>query len=178
VAESNIPTKKLQKKITKERLRNIALFYLERFESSEHNLRDVLKRRVAKYKTQAPEFDKEQAFVWIDEIIDDFIRLNYLNDMRFAEMKINDYLSAGKPERYIKIKLGKKGIDEKTVDLILEQKDFCPFDMALKFAKKKKIGPFSTDENQQKENRQKDLGKLVRAGFDFDTAIKVLDFKL
>ena len=43
-------TKKSKPKIpTKARLRNIALYYLKRFESSEDSLRAVLKRRIDKY---------------------------------------------------------------------------------------------------------------------------------
>lgn len=176
--DTNIPTKKMPKKITKTRLRNIAMFYLERFESSKANLRDVLRRRILKYKsTTEKDFDAAQAFDWVEEIITDFVRLDYLNDERFAEMKINDYLSAGKPERYIKIKLKQKGIDENTTDKILQQKEFSPFEMALHFAKKKKIGAFCENSEKRKENRQKDLGKLVRAGFDYDTALQVIDFE-
>ena len=41
--------RKIPKPPTKSRLMNIALYYLERFESSEENLRMVLHRRIDKY---------------------------------------------------------------------------------------------------------------------------------
>ena len=104
--------KKKQKKITPERLKNIALYYLKRFESSVQNLRQVLQKRVLAYAKENQDFDKKQAFEWIENILSDFIRLNYLNDKRFAEIKIRAYLNAGKPERYIKPKLKQKGISE------------------------------------------------------------------
>ena len=40
---------KALRKITKQRLKNIGLYYLKRFESSEDNLRQVLRRRVNDY---------------------------------------------------------------------------------------------------------------------------------
>ena len=83
--------KKVLKKITKQRLKNIGLYYLERFESSVQNLRDVLKRRVDKYAYENKDFDKAQAYQWIEEVLEEFQKLNYVNDERYAELKIKDY---------------------------------------------------------------------------------------
>ena len=43
------------KKITPQRLKNIGLYYLQRFESSVENLRGVLRRRVDAYAKENPE---------------------------------------------------------------------------------------------------------------------------
>ena len=91
---------------------------------------------------------------------------------------MRDYLNAGKPERYIKTKLKQKGIDENTIDEVLSGQEYNPKEMALNFAKKKKIGPFRPDEESRKLNRQKDMGTLIRAGFDYDTAAEVLGEEL
>ena len=101
----------------------------------------------------------------------------YVDDERFAEIKIRGYLAAGKSPRYVVEKLKLKGIDEKIVEAILENQDYDPLEAALKLAKKKKIGPFCLDENLRIERRNKDLGVLVRAGFGFDVAIKILDME-
>ena len=101
--------KKIPKKITPQRLKNIALYYLKRFETSEYNLRNVLKRRIDDYAYWNKEFNKKEAYQWLDELVDDFVRLGYVNDERFAEIKIRGYLGAGKSPRYIlnKLKEGK-----------------------------------------------------------------------
>ena len=54
MAEENIIQKKVKvlRKITPQRLKNIALYYLKRFESSVANLRSVLQRRVNDYAYQ------------------------------------------------------------------------------------------------------------------------------
>ena len=169
------PYKKVLKKITKQRLKNIGLYYLQRFESSVDNLRQVLKKRVNDYARQNSDFDKHQAYAWIEELLADFESWKYLDDNRYAEMKITDYLNAGKPERYIKNKLKQKGIAEDTVTDILQNKEYNLKEMALKLARKKRIGPFRESEESRRTNRQKDMGTLIRAGFDYDVVCEVLD---
>ncbi len=170
--------KKPLKKITKQRLKNIALYYLKRFETSEANLRRVLLKRVNDYVYQNPEFVKADAYEWVDELLEDFKRFKYIDDVRFAELKVRDYLAAGKAERYIKGKLAEKGISEAMVDQILSQQEFNPFENAMRLAKKKRIGPYRIDEEQRRETRQKDMGTLIRAGFDYDTVMEVLNTSL
>lgn len=48
---------------------------------------------------------------------------------------------------------------------------------ALKLAKKKHIGPFRKDEEARFENRQKDMGTLVRAGFSYDVVQRVVGYE-
>lgn len=169
--------KKRQKKITPQRLKNIALYYLKRFESSVENLRQVLLRRINNYAHENPEFDKRQAAEWVETILQDFVRLHYLDDRRFAEIKIRNYLNAGKPERYIIPKLKQKGIADNIISEILQEQEYDTFEMALKLAKKKKIGPYRPQE-LRREFKQKDMGTLVRAGFDYDTITEVLNYEL
>lgn len=179
MAEENIIQKKVKvlRKITPQRLKNIALYYLKRFESSVANLRSVLQRRVNDYAYQNKEFDRGEAYQWIEDILADFQRYGYLNDSRYAEIKIKDYMSAGKSVRYIKGKMREKGIDEEILSALLEDQEYDEFEAALKLAKKKHIGPFRTDEEARFENRQKDMGTLVRAGFSYDVVQRVIGYE-
>jgi len=167
--------RKILKKITKNRLKNIGLYYLERFESSVQNLKDVLKRRVDKYAFENSDFNKQEAYAWIEEILSEFQRLGYLSDERYADIKVKNYLAAGKSARYIKTKLKVKGIDEARTDALIENEEYDPKSFALRLAKKRKIGPFRANEKERKENRQKDMGILLRAGFDYDVVCDVLE---
>ena len=164
--------KKVLKKITPQRLKNIALYYLKRYETSVANLRQVLQKRVNDYAYQNKEFDKHQAYAWIEEIIADFSRFNYVNDERFAELKIKDYQTMGKSVRYIKNKLKEKGIDEEIVNNLLEEQEYDELEAALKFAKKKRIGRFRLADKQA-EYKQKDMAALARAGFSYDIVCEV-----
>ena len=141
------------------------------------NLRSVLQRRVNDYAYQNKEFDRGEAYQWIEDILADFQRYGYLNDSRYAEIKIKDYMSAGKSVRYIKGKMREKGIDEEILSALLEDQEYDEFEAALKLAKKKHIGPFRKDEEARFENRQKDMGTLVRAGFSYDVVQRVVGYE-
>lgn len=168
---------KVVRKITPQRLKNIALFYLKRFESSTANLRTVLQRRVNDYARLDKSFDKAEAWEWIENLLVDFQRLGYLDDRRYCALKVKDYLAAGKSSRYIMGKMREKGIDANIVEQILSEQDFDPFDAALRLAQKKHLGPYrNASEEERKAMRSKDLASIVRAGFDYDVAVKVVDF--
>ena len=175
--KSSIKKRKPQKKITPQRLKNIGLYYLKRFESSIENLRQVLQKRINAYVKENPDFDKQQAYEWVEQILTDFERLHYLDDGRYAEIKIRAYLNAGKPERYIIPKLKQKGVAEEIIREILQNQEYDAFEMAMKLAKKKKIGPYREPESRR-EFRQKDMGTLIRAGFDYDTVMEVLSAEI
>ncbi|MDR1693821.1 MAG: RecX family transcriptional regulator [Lactobacillaceae bacterium] len=164
------------KKITRKRLKNIGLYYLKRFETSTDNLRFVLKRRVDKYAFANSDFDKAEAYQWIEELIEEFKKLNYVDDERYAAFKVKSYLSSGKSAKYIHGKLKQKGISDDIVEDLLEEQNYNPLSSALKIAKKKRIGPFRKDEEERRAFRQKDMVKLVQAGFDYDTVLTVLDY--
>ena len=78
VAKLSLKTQKVRK-LTRKRLENIALHYLERFDSSANNLRQVLGRRVFKYTGQVADFDVNEAENWIEEIIESFEKLSIEN---------------------------------------------------------------------------------------------------
>ena len=116
-----------------------------------------------------------EAYQWTEEVIDECLSHNFVNDRRFAEFKVNGYLNAGKPKRYIEQKLKQKGIDEKTISSVFEEANYSEKDTALNFAQKKKIGCFRNSEEERQNFRQKDLGTLIRAGFDYDIAKEIVD---
>ena len=176
-AEEKVKTKKQPKKITKQRLKNIALYYLKRFETSTDNLRQVLMRRVIDYAYYNPEWDKSEAIVWIDELLNNFVSYGYLNDNRYAEIKVKNYISAGKSVRYIRAKLKQKGINESQINDVLHNTEYNQFDAVLLLAKKKRIGPFRKQE-ERNDFKQKDMGFLLRAGFDFDVVQDVLAYEV
>ena len=174
-AEKTVKKPRVLRKITRQRLKNIGLYYLKRFESSVANLRAVLQRRVNDYARQDKDFDRHEAMAWIEEILSDFQRFGYLNDERYSELKIKDYLAAGKSPRYIHGKLREKGIDENIITELLSQQDYDPYEAALRLARKKRIGPYSPSEEIRKERRTKDMAVLARAGFDYEVVVRVIE---
>ena len=58
---------------------------------------------------------------------------------------------------------------------VLTYDEYSEYNIAIDFARKKKICAFRKDEESRSANRQKDLETLVRAGFSYDIAKDVLD---
>ena len=166
--------KRPAKKITPQRLKNIGLYYLKRFESSVENLRSVLQKRVNQYAKENPEFNKQEAYQWVENVLAEFEKLHYLDDERFTEIKVRHYLAVGKPARYIQNKLRENGVANAQIDEMLDDFGYNQQEMALKLAKRKKIGPFRPNEEARKLNRQKDMAALIRAGFDYDVVAEIM----
>ena len=167
---------RVPKKIPRIRLQNIALYYLQRFDTSVHKLREVLQKRVNEYARYDKNFDRREADGWIEELLAKFESCHYLDDRRFAENKIRGYLAAGKPRRYIENKLREKGIAAGVIEQCFDEAEYDPRETALNFARKKKLGGFREDAEKRREMRQKDMGTMVRAGFDYDLVLTILDY--
>ena len=167
---------RIPKKITKIRLQNIALYYLQRFDASKQKLREVLQKRVNDYAHFDGEFNKSEAYQWIEELIEKFTDCHYLDDARFAENKMRSYLASGKSKRYIENKLKEKGVSDDIIGECWEEAEYNPWEVIFNFAKKKQIGGFRKDVEKRREMRQKDMGTLVRAGFDYDMVMRILEY--
>ena len=151
------------KKITHQRLKNIALYYLERYDASSQKLRTVLKRRLLKAKLEQPV--PNEAPLWIEEIIQEMMQLGYLNDKRFAENLVRRLSEGGKSRTFIRTKLKLAGINDKMMNESLC--DIDELEQARKMIQKKHLG----------NDFKKDLAKLARAGFSYEIAQEALEEK-
>lgn len=167
------------KKITLKRLENIALYYLSRYESSSENLRKILKRRIYK-ASKYHETDINQANDWIEQTIQKMQRLEYINDDRYALNQLRKLWEKGSSKRKMQAHLAQKGIPQEKIPTLLESfmdsldsDDNFELIAAQKYAKKRKIGIYRP-KNQQEEYKNKDLASMARAGFNYETAKKVI----
>lgn len=147
--------------ITYARLRNIALFYLERYDASSGKLIDTLKRRVQKTKLQGLEIPKETN-EWIQKIVQECQNLGYVDDKRYAENQVRILSRQGKSARFIVQKLSAAKIDTDLIQSLLDPDD--DLERAKTFVQKKHLG----------RDYQKDLAKLARAGFSYEIAKQAL----
>jgi regulatory protein len=168
-------------KISPSYLENAAMHYLERFASSSRNLRRVLMRKVdrslAHWGEEAGGGGREACAAQVDAVIAKLARLGYLNDAAYAEMKTRSLHRQGKGSRTIRATLAAKGIDAglaaSALDSLAEDVGEPDLAAAIKLARKRRLGPFRPQARE--EFRQKDLATLARAGFDFDTARRVIE---
>ena len=153
-----------QKPLTEKRLENIALFYLERFDASSEKLRQVLNRRLYRQKICGTVVNPESQN-WIENIIQKMKHLGFVNDDRYAENVVRRLGEQGKSARQIQQKLCSEGIDAFVDEQLLSEQD--DLSRAKIFVRKKHLG----------QNYEKDLEKLARAGFNYETAKQALKEK-
>ena len=171
------PERKVPRRMTQERLRNIALYHLERFATSAENLRRVLYRRTLK-AARHHDTDMEQARAWIDEVVNGLVRSAAIDDSRYADGKTLTMLRRGQSPRKIRAYLASKGVSGETINAALahatEEVGDPDLEAAQAYAIRRRLGPYRTKELSP-EAKQKELAALGRAGFRYDIARKIVE---
>ena len=168
---------KTPRKITESSLRNIALYYLQRYASSQANLKQVLKRRVMRSAQFHDDLDTQAASEWIESLVEQLAKSGMVDDRTYAEGRMRALFRCGVSPKGIAQRLNQKGVDatliqEVIAELYRETSD--PNLMAaIKLVKRRRLGPYRLPEKRE-ERRDKDLAAVARAGFDFQTARKVI----
>jgi regulatory protein len=178
-AKSRKTGPKIPRKVTADRLRNIALYHLERYATSADNLRQVLYRRVLK-AARHHETDMDQARAWIDDIVGGLVRARAVDDRSYADGKARSMSRRGQSKRKIQAYLASKGVDRDTIDAALsalgeDDGNDPDLDAAHAYARRRRIGPYRRDQESTPDLRQKELATLARAGFSYDIARQILD---
>jgi regulatory protein len=169
------PKQKRPPNVTRAGLEASALRYLERFDCSTARLRKVLSERVAKAARAGVEA-AAAAPALIEEILQRYGENGLLNDERFAQNFAQSLRGRGGSRRVIEMKLRARGISGELAQQALkggESPATSELEAAQAFARRRRLGPHRKPELRA-EFRQKDLMALARAGFDFDTAKRVI----
>ena len=182
-AENRRPPRKLPRKMTRERLGNIAKFHVERFATTTGQLRVVLLRRIDR-AVRIHGGDAPAMKLWVDEVIAGLVRAGGLDDARFALSRAQALRQRGKTPARIRVALLTKGVPRELIDAaIADSARDNDADLAaaaaLAYAKRRRLGSFRVhrtkpDAQELRRLQQKDLAALVRAGFAFDIARRTL----
>ncbi|MBQ9738453.1 MAG: RecX family transcriptional regulator [Alphaproteobacteria bacterium] len=156
------------KKITHQRLYNITLYYLSRYDSCTSKVREMLKRRILKDAQAGAEVPTE-VNEWVETIIGRMQELGYIDDRRYVQNQIRALSSAGKSARFMIMKLTQMGIDIDLIDEVLNASEDNDLTRAKQLVRRKKMG-YLRPENVRADFYQKDLATLGRAGFSYETA--------
>ena len=160
------------KRLTEQRLLNITLFYLSRYESSTEKVRAMLKRRLKHMEMRGEEVPPEAAR-WIESVLKKVQDYAYVDDTRYAKNQVRNLVNQGRSERFICAKMAGAGIKPETVKEILNAMESTEEERARCFVRKKKLGPWRS-ETVRDQYREKDMAALARAGFSYEVAQDVL----
>lgn len=174
--------------VTPERLERAALRYLERFSASVASLRRVLMARVRRSEREHGT-DGAHGAAAVDALIARYLVSGLLNDTVYAEAKASSLRRRGASARAIREHLAMRGVDKDTTAAALhradddrgageeevgEGADNGDLAAARAYAKRRRLGPFRHPDARA-ANRARDLAALGRAGFDYETARRVVD---
>ena len=149
-------------------LEEAALRYLNRFDATAKKLSDHL-LKAAKRRGAA-----EQVREIVVALVARYRESGLIDDRRYARLRSERLRERGASRRLIAAKLRAQGVASEIIDDVLgTAPSESELDAARAYVRRKRLGRFRPLERQQEE-RRKDLGRLARQGFDFDTAVRAL----
>ena len=158
--------------LTEARLRRIAAYHLERWESSREGLRRVLLRRVDR-AVRAGVGDREALAEIVARIVEDHVGLGTVDDRRYAEAAVRRARARGGSARKVATVLAAKGIDRETSAEALRTDETSELDAARAYARRRGLGAWRSGPTDP-ERARKDLAAMGRAGFGYDVARRAL----
>ena len=174
-----IPIKKKKSlELTVEEMRTFSLNYIEKYAPSKQQLRTYLLKKYLKAKIANT--NKKNITDLIDVVLLDLEKSKFVNDKFYSKSKADSLIRRGSSINKIRNYLISKGISDKyvvdTINEIKEKNEDQDFFSAIKFCKKKRIGPARNEDNRPLFYK-KDIAVLARAGFDFEVSRKVMDLE-
>ena len=174
------PKKTRPPNLTPAGFRRAALHHLQRYPCSEEGLRQVLRRRVTRAVSRGQTEQSMADFApIIDALIISLVQIELLNDEAYAHGLAGSLHRRGKSSRGIRTTLRNKGLPPDLIDAALEriQASHPNADLlaAIRYAKRRRLGPFRADLATRQPKRQRDLASLGRQGFRYQIASTVID---
>ena len=152
-----VSNRKPRRPLDDQGLQTLALRYVGRYATTKAKLRAYLLRKVKERGWQGDEAPPVAA------LVERFVLLGYVDDAAFASARAASLQRRGYGERRIAQALGAAGIDEDILGSVREQVSEQAFASALRFAQRKRIGPFAV-EKPDRIGRGKAFAAMVRAG--------------
>jgi regulatory protein len=178
MAESRMKrANKAPRKITAQRLENIALHYLGHYASSSANLRRVLLRRVER-AAAAHGADPAEGAKLVEDLVARYLRSGLIDDRAYAAQKAASLQRRGASRFGITGKLRQQGVAGALIADALQglaEQGGAASELASACAlvRRRRLGPYR-EKARRTAMRDKDLAALSRAGFSFEVARRVL----
>jgi regulatory protein len=170
------------KPVTAASLENVAMHYLERFSGSAADLRRVLLRRVRRGAESDDRAEAEtrrtEGAALVEALLAKLQGNGILDDRRYAATKAASLHRRGGSRRAVAARLAQHGVERDLIADAVGTMNEAGGDTDLiaagAFARRRRLGPYRSSDPTP-ASRQKDMAALARAGFDQNTARRVLD---
>jgi len=154
--------------LDQKRLEEVALKYVERFATTRSKLRDYLKRKL---RERGWDGGGEPDLAALAER---FAELGYVDDSAFALGKARALAGRGYGKRRLVEKLRIAGVDDADGEAARAHADEEAVAAALRFAERRRLGPFALAPAADPREREKALAAMVRAGHGFGLARAII----
>lgn len=148
-------------------MERLALHYVGRYATTRAKLRAYLGRKVRERGWSG------SAHPPVERLAERFGELGYIDDVAFAEARAGSLQRRGFGARRIGEALRAAGIEQEDRERAQEQLEGGEFAAALRFAERKRIGPYAPGETDR-EARHKAFAAMMRAGHPLDIVRRVL----
>jgi regulatory protein len=145
-------------------LNELALRYVDRFATTRAKLQTYLERKVRERGwsgSQQPDFHS---------LASRFAQLGYIDDAAYALSKSRALARKGYGKGRVLKMLRVAGVAEDDSLEATEHADQEAVSAALRFAQKRRLGPFAQQQTSDPKQQEKALGVLIRAGHNFGLA--------
>jgi regulatory protein len=151
-------------KLDEVKLRELALAYVGRFATSRAKLRAYLNRKLRECGWSGDAAPDPEG------IAESFAVQGYVDDSAYALMKSRALSGRGYGKRRVAQALRAAGIGEDDSGAANDLADQEAVSAALRFAERRRIGPFAVRSNDDPREREKAIAAMIRAGHSFALA--------
>ena len=145
-------------------LNNLALRYVERFATTRAKLRTYLDRKVRERGWEGTASPDTQ------RIAEQFAERGYVDDAGYALAKSRSLAGRGYGKRRLSVALRAAGVEESDSNAARAHAEEEAIAAAVRFAQRRRLGPFARGEPETPAERDKAIGAMLRAGHDFALA--------
>jgi len=166
---------KRSKQLSERYLKNSGQYYLNRFPASSAHFLKVMSRKIDRSCHDHPDQNRQE---WINHVqetlVPYFQKLGFINDDLYANALLNSLKNKGLSTSKIKSKMIEKSISKDLIDKLMND-GMDDITYVHIFARKRKIGTYRPFPYDNDKDKQRDLGKLARAGFSYTIALSVFE---
>lgn len=162
------PSRKPPRPLDPVRLQELAVAYVGRFATTRAKLGAYLARKLRERGWGGAHPPATEA------LVGKLARLGYVDDAAYAVAKARSLGARGYGRRRVTMALRQAGVGEEDGRAAHEASSAQAVAAALRFAQRKRLGPFAAQRPDQK-GRERALAAMLRAGHDYELARHILD---
>jgi regulatory protein len=150
------------------RLNELALAYVGRFATTRAKLRQYLARKI---RERGWSGEREPD---LGAVAERFAEQGYVNDAAYALAKSQALTGRGYGKRRVLQTLRSAGVEEQHSEAARNHADGEALSAALRFAQRRRLGPFAETAIRDPRQREKALAAMIRAGHPFAVAREIV----